>query len=102
MLYCICSASYYAQYIGMLCASTDSKNTPQYNVNLKLKTNSLHLMLCTLCLWSLPQGRVGINVDLPPEALSVSGNIHLTGQLLQPSDERIKHSIVQVGSRWVG
>ena len=53
-------------------------------------------------LWSLPQGRVGINVDLPPEALSVSGNIHLTGQLLQPSDERIKHSIAQVSSGCVG
>ena len=83
----------------MQCACTDSYSTPQCNVNLKLQTNSLHLMLC---LWSLPQGRVGINVDLPPEALSVSGNIHLTGQLLQPSDKRIKHSIAQVSSRWVG
>ena len=45
---------------------------------------------------------MGINVDLPPEALSVSGNIHLTGQVLQPSDERIKHSIAQVSSGWVG
>ena len=42
---------------------------------------------------------MGINVDLPPEALSVSGNIHLTGQLLQPSDERLKRSIAQVSSR---
>ena len=41
---------------------------------------------------------MGINVDLPPEALSVSGNIHLTGQLLQPSDERLKRSIAQVSS----
>ena len=47
---------------------------------------------------------MGINVDLPPEALSVSGNVHghLTGQLLQLSDKKIKHSIAQVNSEWVG
>ena len=43
---------------------------------------------------------MGINVDLPPDVLSDSGNIHLTGQLLQPSDERLKRSIAQVSSRW--
>ena len=44
------------------------------------------------------QGKVGINMDLPPEAFSVCGNIHLTGQVLNPSDERIKEKIRRVSS----
>uniref|UniRef100_A0A1I8JDD6 Peptidase S74 domain-containing protein n=1 Tax=Macrostomum lignano TaxID=282301 RepID=A0A1I8JDD6_9PLAT len=35
-------------------------------------------------------GRVGINTTTPGEALTVSGNLQLNGNLLQPSDARIK------------
>ena len=37
--------------------------------------------------------RVGINNDNPKEALSVGGNIELTGEIYRPSDQRIKRSI---------
>lgn len=43
-------------------------------------------------------GKVGINADTPTEALSVTGNINLTGQLLQPSDARLKEAILPVQS----
>ena len=42
------------------------------------------------------QGRVGINTDKPEEALTVNGNIQLTGQILQVSDIRVKQNIRQV------
>ena len=42
------------------------------------------------------QGRVGINTDKPDEALTVNGNIQLTGQILQASDIRVKQNIRQV------
>ena len=42
------------------------------------------------------QGRVGINTDKPEEALTVNGNIQLTGQILQASDIRVKQNIRQV------
>ena len=42
------------------------------------------------------QGRVGINNDAPDEALTVHGNIHLTGALIQPSDKRAKTNIREV------
>lgn len=42
-------------------------------------------------------GRVGINTGQPTEALSVVGNIKLTGAILQPSDVRIKENIEPVG-----
>ena len=41
-------------------------------------------------------GNVDINMNLPPEAFSVCGNIHLTGQVLNPSDERIKEKLRRV------
>lgn len=44
-------------------------------------------------------GKVGINTDYPTEALSVQGNIQLTGQVLQPSDIRIKEKIKELDTR---
>eukprot|EP00094_Tigriopus_californicus_P013108 TCALIF_12676-PA protein Name:"Similar to Myrf Myelin regulatory factor (Mus musculus)" AED:0.19 eAED:0.19 QI:157/0.8/0.72/0.81/1/1/11/0/994 len=44
-------------------------------------------------------GKVGINTDHASEALSVHGNIQLTGQILQPSDLRIKHNVKELDSR---
>jgi hypothetical protein len=41
-------------------------------------------------------GRVGINTDHPDEALSVHGNMKLTGHLLQPSDQRAKKNFEEV------
>lgn len=41
----------------------------------------------------LLQGRVGINTDKPEEALSVNGNIRVTGRIEHPSDMRIKTHI---------
>lgn len=41
-------------------------------------------------------GRVGINTSIPPEALTVQGNILLTGDLLKPSDRRIKRNLRSV------
>lgn len=38
-------------------------------------------------------GSVGINTDTPSEALSVNGNIRVTGAVLQPSDRRIKENL---------
>ena len=44
---------------------------------------------------------MGINVDTPNEALSVAGNLNLTGQLLQPSDARLKEDIVPVSALYM-
>ena len=44
-------------------------------------------------------GPVGINDPKPAEALSVRGNIQVTGTLLKPSDRRIKSDIVPVDTR---
>lgn len=41
-------------------------------------------------------GRVGINTDHPEEALTVHGNIKLTGHILQPSDIRAKEDLKEV------
>jgi hypothetical protein len=41
-------------------------------------------------------GKVGINTTAPQEALSVQGNILVTGDVLKPSDERIKTNIVPI------
>ena len=49
------------------------------------------LYRCALLL--LLQGRVGINTDKPEEALSVNGNIRVTGRIEHPSDVRIKTNI---------
>ena len=40
-----------------------------------------------------PQGHVGINTDKPEEALSVNGNIRVSGRIMQPSDMRVKKDI---------
>lgn len=45
------------------------------------------------------QGKVGINVSTPSEALTVEGNIQLTGNILKPSDKRIKKNIQPVDSK---
>jgi hypothetical protein len=41
-------------------------------------------------------GKVGINTEETEEALNVVGNIKLTGNVLQPSDMRVKSNIQQV------
>lgn len=41
-------------------------------------------------------GFVGINTAAPTEALSVAGNIKVTGTILQPSDKRVKTDISPV------
>ena len=43
---------------------------------------------------------MGINTDKPEEALSVHGNIQVTGQILQASDIRIKRNIRKVRVEW--
>jgi len=43
-------------------------------------------------------GKVGINTTAPPQALSVNGNIMLTGSILKPSDQRIKTNIQEVST----
>lgn len=41
-------------------------------------------------------GRVGVNTEHPEEALTVHGNMRLTGHLLQPSDLRAKENLREV------
>ena len=41
-------------------------------------------------------GNVGINTERPEEALTVHGNIKLTGQIYQTSDIRAKQDLVEV------
>jgi len=41
---------------------------------------------------------VGINTSMPEEALSVNGNVLITGDLYKPSDRRIKSDFVKVDS----
>ena len=36
---------------------------------------------------------MGINTDKPEEALSVNGNIRVSGRIMQPSDMRVKKDI---------
>ena len=43
-------------------------------------------------------GKVGINTNAPPEALSVQGNILVTGDILKPSDRRLKRNFMLVDS----
>lgn len=45
---------------------------------------------------SLTQGKIGVNTDSPEEALTVVGNVQVTGQILQPSDVRLKTDIMKV------
>ena len=42
------------------------------------------------------QGHVGINTEKPEEALTVHGNVRVTGRILAPSDKRAKEVISQV------
>lgn len=44
-------------------------------------------------------GKVGINTEQGNEALTVHGNLQLTGQVFQPSDLRIKERIREVSPR---
>jgi len=41
-------------------------------------------------------GRVGINTNSPQESLTVNGNIMVTGDVLKPSDRRLKDNFVAV------
>ena len=41
-------------------------------------------------------GRLGINTQNPDEALHVNGNVKVSGNILQPSDLRIKENIQEV------
>eukprot|EP00128_Syssomonas_multiformis_P004248 Colp12_sorted_trinity150504_noHs@1587 len=43
--------------------------------------------------------RVGINTDCPTEALVVHGNMTVTGNLLQPSDARVKENVKEVDAK---
>ncbi|GFO12761.1 myelin regulatory factor [Plakobranchus ocellatus] len=42
------------------------------------------------------RGRVGVNTDRPDEALTVHGNLRVTGMLTQPSDMRAKENIKEI------
>ncbi|KAI1309357.1 Myelin regulatory factor-like protein [Halotydeus destructor] len=44
-------------------------------------------------------GRVGINTEKPDESLVIYGNIKVTGQIIQPSDERAKTNITDVDTK---
>ncbi|XP_072034179.1 myelin regulatory factor-like isoform X2 [Amphiura filiformis] len=44
-------------------------------------------------------GRVGINTDRPEDALTVHGNIRVTGHVVQPSDQRAKENVKEVDSK---
>ncbi|XP_077994143.1 myelin regulatory factor-like isoform X1 [Glandiceps talaboti] len=44
-------------------------------------------------------GRVGINTDRPEEALAVHGDVRVTGNILHPSDLRVKENIVEADSK---
>ncbi|XP_064601601.1 myelin regulatory factor-like isoform X2 [Liolophura sinensis] len=44
-------------------------------------------------------GRVGVNTDHPDEAVTVHGNLKLTGHIIQPSDKRAKDDITEVDSK---
>ncbi|XP_014662062.1 PREDICTED: myelin regulatory factor-like, partial [Priapulus caudatus] len=44
-------------------------------------------------------GRVGVNTDRPDESLVVHGNLKVTGQVVQPSDMRVKRDIQELDSK---
>ena len=44
-------------------------------------------------------GKVGINTDRPDESLVVYGNAKVTGNIMQPSDERAKTNIEEIDTR---
>lgn len=39
---------------------------------------------------------MGVNTDSPDEALTVHGNVKVTGHVISPSDMRVKKSIKEV------
>lgn len=57
-----------------------------------------------LCCWQrgctqnsiFHQGKIGINTDMPDECLVVNGNVKVSGHIIQPSDERVKHNICEL------
>lgn len=57
-----------------------------------------------LCCWQrgitqnsiFHQGKIGINTDMPDECLVVNGNLKVSGHIIQPSDERVKHNICEL------
>lgn len=42
---------------------------------------------------------MGINTDTPDEALTVHGNVKVTGHVITPSDVRVKKDISEVRDR---
>ncbi|CAG0920487.1 unnamed protein product [Notodromas monacha] len=44
-------------------------------------------------------GKVGINTDAPDQAMTIYGNLKLTGQILQPSDCRVKEHVRECDTR---
>lgn len=60
-----------------------------------------------LCCWQrgitqnsiFHQGRIGINMDHPDESLVVSGNLKISGHIIQPSDRRVKKDIQEVNTQ---
>ncbi|KAL3841766.1 hypothetical protein ACJMK2_019868 [Sinanodonta woodiana] len=44
-------------------------------------------------------GKVGVNTDHPDEAMTVHGNLKVTGQLYHPSDIRIKEDLKELDSK---
>lgn len=44
-------------------------------------------------------GRVGVNTDHPDEAVTVHGNVKLTGHVLQTSDMRVKEDFQEIDSK---
>ena len=46
----------------------------------------------------MTQGNVGINTESPDEALTVVGNVKLTGHVFAPSDARVKTDVREVGA----
>jgi myelin regulatory factor len=59
-----------------------------------------------LCCWQrgitqnsiFHQGKIGINTDMPDEVLVVNGNLKVSGHIIQPSDERVKHNICELNT----
>ncbi|KAL7027562.1 hypothetical protein ACKWTF_005484 [Chironomus riparius] len=60
-----------------------------------------------LCCWQrgvtqnsiFHQGKIGINTDMPDESLVVSGNLKVSGHIIQPSDVRIKYNISELETK---
>lgn len=52
----------------------------------------LHVVYCFVTQSRYCYGKVGINNENPQEALSVNGNIMVTGDVFKPSDYRLKRN----------